>query len=227
MNSANVHYYKDINCNTPPTSATKTTKRSKTNQDSFKSQLVRRNGNTLCNICGGNFPGALEAAHIYDHAYKLEFEQAYVKNKNLPISVNHPDNGLLLCPTCHTYFDKRVRSEGELEGKKVGRKAKDKGSRCIEIERDGTIRLYGHAKMCNYMKLDGTKVPWYELINTKDYPSGDLLQLALGRDITHNKRLRENSESEEEEEEEEREREGEKEALAASKRSTAKKAKSK
>jgi predicted restriction endonuclease len=104
-------YFSDLS--TPPPSFN-TEKRSSAKQDSFKKKLFRRHNAYLpdvnCEICTGGTTESLEAAHLYDVAFKAQLEQKYMtKPSRLPISVNDVDNGLLLCPTCHTLFDNKNR----------------------------------------------------------------------------------------------------------------------
>lgn len=104
-------------------------------------------------MCEGN----LEAAHIIDHSLHDDLEEAYKNDKSLPISVNNAENGMLLCPTCHGYFDKKQRN--------------------ILIKSDGTIKLLGICKKNAYKGLDGTKVHWSDQIDVnKDYPTSSLLK---------------------------------------------------
>lgn len=112
---------------------------------------------------------------------KKNLEQAYDNgNIDLPISANDASNGLLLCGTCHTYFDKKPNP-------------------MIRIKPDGTIVLSGLAKTINYNKLDGTKVPWSCYIDSnKDFPNKSLLEFALKLKPADNKRLRELQEDSEE-----------------------------
>jgi hypothetical protein len=54
-------------------------------------------------------PDAVEAARIIDLALRQKLEEEYDKGgETLPVSVNDAGNGLLLCPTCHAYFDKKT-----------------------------------------------------------------------------------------------------------------------
>jgi len=103
----------------------------------------------------------LESAHILDHSRAVELEQKYSEDPdNFPVSVNNSENGLLLCPTCHSYFD----------AKKI---------RLLKIDKKGKIFLFGSAKEKNYKGLDGKYVPWKSKIDKKDYPSSALLDFVF------------------------------------------------
>ncbi len=159
--------------------------RSPAKQDSFKKKLRRRRGENAadkCEICGENYPNNLEAAHIIDRALHETLEAAYAHNNGLPISVNNAENGLLLCPTCHAYFDKKERN--------------------IMITPNGTIQLSRDCKDINYKNLNGTKVFWSGLIGVnKDYPTPAVLRYfaELKTKPVENKRLRELEEEKDEE----------------------------
>eukprot|EP01031_Cornospumella_fuschlensis_P041874 gene41874-51114_t len=90
---------------------------------------------------------------------EAEFVRCYEADPdNFPIGINHPENGLLLCPKCHSYFDK-------------------KPARLLHIMPDGTIESAGLAKEQNYGNLHGKKVPWWLYIdNKKDWPTSALLE---------------------------------------------------
>jgi hypothetical protein len=110
-----------------------------------------------CEIC--DVPSAvLETAHLFDLNREAEFVQFYEADPdNFPIGINHPENGLLICPNCHSYFDK-------------------KPARLLHIKSDGTIQLTGLAKEQNYGSLHGKKVPWWQYIDKKDWPTSALLE---------------------------------------------------
>ncbi len=134
-----------------------------------------------CDICNKSFPGVLEAAHIIDLALRKKLEEQYDKgDKTLPVSVNDADNGLLLCPTCHAYFDRKNPE--------------------IRIKPDGTIVLYGDCKRNKYENLNNKKVAWVAEIGTnKAYPSASLLRYAMTLKPTAGKRKRELIDESEEE----------------------------
>ncbi len=96
------------------------------------------------------------------HLFELSREDEYMKfceadRDHIPIRINNSENGLLLCPNCHTYVDRKPRLLG--------------------IKPNGTIQLFGLAKDQNYKELQGKKVPWWENINKKDWPTSALLDV--------------------------------------------------
>mmetsp|Transcript_10472 Transcript_10472/g.9397 ORF Transcript_10472/g.9397 Transcript_10472/m.9397 type:complete len:184 (-) Transcript_10472:331-882(-) len=125
-----------------------------------------------CDVCNEVYRNGLEAARIVDHNMKESLEKAFLENDNLPASINHEQNGLMLCPTCHNYFDKK---EPE-----------------IRITPDGTIMVYGNCLASpRYNALNGTKVYWTNKIGNKNYPSSELLTFALKLKPGDKKRVRE------------------------------------
>lgn len=159
-------------------------KRNSAKQDSFRKKLIRRNkARTTCDICAEDCL-MLEAAHVVDLAKRAHLEAAYEEMDTvLPASVNDASNGLLLCPTCHAYFD-----------------SKDS---LLKISGTGKIILTGKLKKKNYKNLLNTQVPWASCIGKhKDYPTKELLELALRVKPGAEKRLRELKEESEESEEE-------------------------
>ena len=164
----------------------KPTKSNSAKQDSFKKKLFRlRRDTTHCDICNEQREGALEAAHIIDHAFQSTLEAEFCKDEShdLPLSINDSENGLLLCSTCHTYYDKKKP--------------------WIRITGDGTIRLYHTAKKNNYGQLDGKIVHWAHQINKRFYPTSAVLNYSMKlKPADDSKRLRElNEESEDNDEE--------------------------
>ena len=158
---------------TPPVTD-KTAPRSRAKQESFKKKLKNsRDNSDNCEICNAYFPDVLEAAHIVDEALRNVLLAAYKKDKTLPVSVNDCPNGLLLCPTCHSFFDKRPTP-------------------LIRISSDGTILLFGTALQSSIKHLHKTKVNWHEKLgNDKDFPTPALLNLAMNLKPGAKKRLRE------------------------------------
>ncbi len=81
------------------------TKRSSSNYDSFKKKLyTARDDSNYCDFCKC-FSPILEATHIIDIDLHNELRTEFKKDRTLPISVNDANNGLLLCSTCHAYYD--------------------------------------------------------------------------------------------------------------------------
>jgi hypothetical protein len=161
---------------TPPVTQQQKAKRSSAKQDSFKKKLVRRNKSDRCDICTENAGGVLEGAHVIPHAHKERLENEYDEDRaNLPISVNDAMNGLLLCPTCHAYYDLPVGNKSKI--------------RNIHILANGTIRLNGIAKQQHYKNLNGKKVPWK--LGESDYPTAQLLEFALSLPTVKGKRTSE------------------------------------
>jgi hypothetical protein len=100
-----------------------------------------------------------EAAHLFDQAREKEYTTFfYADRDHMPIGINDAENGVLICPNCHSYFHK-------------------KPSRLLHIKSNGTIELTGLAKEQNYAGLHGKKVPWADKINKKDWPSSALLEV--------------------------------------------------
>jgi len=157
-----------------PANSTRTAPRSRAKQESFKKKLKNsRDNSDNCEICNAYFPGVLEAAHIVDEALRDVLLAAYKKDKTLPVSVNDCSNGLLLCPTCHSFFDKWPTP-------------------LIRISSDGTILLFGTALQSSIKHLHKTIVNWREkLDNDKDFPTPVLLDFAMKLKPGANKRLRE------------------------------------
>lgn len=179
---ANQEFYSLYKTPSPPKQGS--AKRNSAKQDSFRKKLIRRNKfRTTCDICG-EVCLKLEAAHVLDLAKRSHLEEAYLNDKDevLPASVNDACNGLLLCPTCHAYFD-----------------SKDS---LIQISGKGKIILKGELKKVNYRSLHNADVPWASCIGVhKDFPTKELLELAQRLKPEAGKRLRELIlESEEDEE---------------------------
>ena len=167
---------------TPPVSVSSSPERSTAKQDSFKKKLKRlRHFFNICDICQEE-NSLVEAAHIVDHKHKEKLEAEYLINPNLPLSVNDSENGLLLCPNCHGFFDMK---EPE-----------------IRIKGNGEIGLYGGCLEGNYKSLKGKKVKWSKKIGQKNFPTKDLLNFALKLKPGSNKRIRELIEDSEEIEDE-------------------------
>ena len=158
-------------------------KRNSAKQDSFRKKLIRRSKKrTTCDICSDDVGfDTLEAAHIIDLAKRAILEAAFDELDTVfPSSVNDTCNGLLLCPTCHSFFD---------DGK-------------IQISGTGIILLCSELRKKNYKNLHNTEVPWARLIGLNfNYPSKELLELALKTKPEPKKRLRELIEESEESEE--------------------------
>lgn len=158
-------------------------KRNSAKQDSFRKKLFRRNAErTTCDICAEYSP-FLEATHIIDLAKRTQLEEAYMKsNKVLPVSANDASNGLLLCTVCHAGFDKRL----------------------LQISVKGKVIVNGILNDSpKYKNLQNADVPWVRLIGKhKDYPTKELLKLALSIKPSRGKRGREILEESEESEEE-------------------------
>ena len=178
----------------------KTAPRSRAKQESFKKKLKNSRDNfDNCEICNRRFPGTLEAAHIVDEALRDVLLDAYKKDKTLPVSVNDCPNGLLLCPTCHSFFDKRPTA-------------------LIRISSDGTILLFGTALQSDIKHLHKTQVHWYEKLgNDKDFPTPVLLDFAMKLKPGKKKRLRELADESDEEFEDDEKRVKGKRKLAAKK----------
>ena len=160
-------------------------KRSTSKQDSFRKKLLTvRKNIQKCDICDEIHEGNLQGAHIVGITYAEMLRDAYYENENLPPSVNDAQNGLLLCPTCHGYFDKPQPE--------------------IRISHDGTLIMNEKCKKNpRYKDLDGTKVPWSDKIGRPNFPSPDLLQLALPLMNAKSKRALEILEDDEDDENEE------------------------
>lgn len=95
----------------------------------------------------------------------------------LPVSVNDASNGLLLCPTCHAYFD----------------------SKHSLLQIGGTGKIIVASKLKNYKNLLNALVPWASYIGKhKDYPTKELLEFAQRLKPAPKKRLRELIEESEE-----------------------------
>ncbi len=125
----------------------------------------------------------LEGAHVVAHAHKELLEREYIRKRgNFPISVNDAMNGLLLCPTCHSYYDLPLNKKSKI--------------RLIHILQNGDIQLNGEAKDINYRNLTGKKVPW--TIGDDCYPTARLLKFALSLAPIKGKRSIELVEEEEE-----------------------------
>jgi len=135
--------------------------RSTSQQDSFrKTLLIVRKNIQKCDVCDEIYEGNLQSTHIVGITHAEMLREAYFENENLPPSVNEAQNGLLLCPNCHGYFNKIVPE--------------------IRISHDGTLIINERCKKnLRYAALDGTKVSWAAKIGRPSYPSPDLLQLAL------------------------------------------------
>jgi hypothetical protein len=166
-----------------PSPSKGSSKRNSAKQDSFRKKLIRRSKErTCCDICSDDVDFEdLEAAHVIDLAKRVVLEEAFCRLDNvLPASVNDASNGLLLCASCHTYFDK---------GK-------------IQINGAGKILLCDGLRKKNYKNLHEAEVPWAELIGKHmHYPTKELLELALTTKPAPKKRLRELIEESEESEE--------------------------
>ncbi len=142
-------------------------------QQSLTKKLIRRSDTKIdarrCEICDELCP-ILETAHLFDLSREAEFELAYDNDRaHIPVSINHPENGLLLCCNCHGVFDKKPQ-------------------RLLHIKPDGTIKLTGLAKEQNYRNLDGKKVPWWENIDKKDWPTSALLEVVYNLPPKNRKR---------------------------------------
>jgi uncharacterized Fe-S center protein len=85
-----------------------------------------------------------------DHQFSGELEEEYNSDRLLPISVNDAANGILLCPTCHTHFDKAATKSTN---------NKTKSGRCITISPVGVITLLGEAARVKYKCLQDKNVP--------------------------------------------------------------------
>jgi hypothetical protein len=158
-------------------------KRNSANQDSFRKKLIRRSKErTCCDICPEDVGiDGLEAAHIIDLEKRSVLEEAFSALDNvLPASVNDTSNSLLLCCNCHNFFDKGM----------------------IQINETGKILLCDELNKKNYKNLRDAEVPWAELIGKHmNYPTMELLVLALTTKPAPKKRLRELIEEYEESEE--------------------------
>lgn len=169
--------------NTTITSTTTTTTMKPLLSESFKKKLYRRKiGNEHeCELCS-QIIGDLEIIQLIDIKYKQQYEKDFPFNRQLPASLYDANNGLLLCCNCYFKYNSYIEEEAG-----VG------GGRCIQIDCTGTIHLYGFAKKINYLKLDGKKVPWADLIDhDHHYPSSATLEYALNLQTSKkNKRSRE------------------------------------
>lgn len=159
-------------------------RRSTAVQDSFKRKLARArarwNRNVdLCDICD-HWCNKCEAAHVIDVANKSQFEMEAVTNRALPLSVNDSSNGLLLCPTCHAYFD-----------------AKPPG---LRIDKQGKIIVSKQLLTANvtYKNVHKKVVWWIQHNALNDFPSGALLDFAYQLKPASGKRLRELSDESDE-----------------------------
>lgn len=122
-----------------------------------------------CEVCN-QLSAIFEAAHLFDPHREAEFEVFFAADRDhLPISINHPENGLLICRNCHGYLNKKPHP-------------------LLRITSDGTIELCGLAKEQNYENLHGVQVPWADKINQKDWPTSALLQIVY--DLKTNSRKR-------------------------------------
>jgi hypothetical protein len=140
-------------------------KRSTAKQDSFKKKLLRRaNANKktgFCDICNIKC-FKLQGCHIIA-VEKKEQELLHKKFKadqfEFPVSINDASNGLLLCPTCHQYFDSKER----------------------EIRINSTGKIIVSKSLCNaselYRKLNSTFIWWHEHIGKHPFPTSKLLHL--------------------------------------------------
>lgn len=166
-------------------------KRSIAKQDSFREKLHRRKRDDkgICELCGRDVDD-LEGTHIVDVQLAELLHQAYGTNRALPASVNDTPNGLLLCANCHVKYDKPFK------------KGKGDEGRIIQIDKTGTIHLFGNVKVKNYENLDGKKVPWADQIDKdKDYPTSAVLDFAFKlKKISKSKRRREILQDEKEDE---------------------------
>jgi hypothetical protein len=137
-------------------------KRDTGKQQSLTKKLIKRCNSKedarRCEIC--DVPSAVfETAHLFDLAREKEYLTFFEADRDhMPISINNAENGVLICPNCHSYFDKKPR-------------------RLLHIKSNGTIELTGLAKEQNYAGLHGKKVPWADKINKKDWPSSALLEV--------------------------------------------------
>lgn len=167
-----------------PTKAAKS--RSTAKQDSFIKKLhTARNSSNSCDICNTFAPGGLEAAHIIDIGWADKLRAEYLQNRALPLSVNDAPNGLLLCASCHTYFDKKPPQ--------------------ITIEDDGKLLMSGDACLnTSLSQFHNQKVSWWESINQdRNYPSSAVLKLRRQWKVPDNKKRKRDQQQQEEEEEEE------------------------
>jgi hypothetical protein len=157
-------------------------------QLSFGDKLRTRNDTEHCEMCNEFSRGLLQSCHIVDVQYQAQYKEHIraSKNSKMPLSVNDGQNGLLLCVSCHTFYDKIVK-----RGRYTGR--------CIQIKPDGQIELYGDAKESNYKQLHGKFVPWHAQIGINTwYPTAELLQYAYDlKTVGAGKRIREEIEESE------------------------------
>jgi hypothetical protein len=153
---------------TPPRHNDRTTAK----QVSFHNKLRRRKGENasifenefMCEICSGK-QVTLEAAHVIGLAEKEMLYARRMLDKDLPMSINDTDNGLLLCLNCHSYYDKNLIRINE-----VGM-----------ILIDDTLHGVEH-----YDSLHQTHVPWYKCIGTRAnlWPSQNTLEFRNSDEFT-------------------------------------------
>jgi len=99
--------------------------------------LTVRKNIQKCDICDEIHEGNMQGAHIVGLAHVELLRVAFYENEKIPPSVNEAQNGLLLCPNCHGYFNKTVPE--------------------IRISHDGTLIMKeGCLKNPRYKALVGT-----------------------------------------------------------------------
>jgi hypothetical protein len=155
---------------TPPAPKPKTPAQESRDKGSFRKQLIARlfdqdtvpmNKKLECHICQILISKTSKGCHIVDLNLVEEFKKKRKElgSANFPISINDPDNGLLLCASCHENFDHKER--------------------LIRIKGDGTIVCHADLLVDPvYKKLHGKKVWWAERIGAVHWPSSDYLDWA-------------------------------------------------
>jgi hypothetical protein len=119
-------------------------------RENYKDWKFTKNSTVKCQVCDQPSPhDEVQGAHFCDITLRDTLVQAAMKNSGqMPLSINDFANGMLLCKSCHGYFDN--------------------SSKHLLVNGDGVIvcskSLQKHAV---YKALHGTQVPWAARIGTK------------------------------------------------------------
>lgn len=166
-----------------PVESTSVLARRTANGPSFRRRLQNRsrksNTEHHCELCGQP-KRLLDAVHLWDYCRADRFNELYMRadeSDNLPDSVHSTENGILLCPTCHKYFDHK--------------------DRILRIKPDGAIEVNARGgeggEDEDIDKLHNTPVPWAERIGKAKYPSAALLQLVYDAQYRPGKSVRDDA----------------------------------